>query len=196
MLKLDPKRLEPEWLTVRAAEGDDPAVRVLMRPIGLKAWRAAQAAVGRGIVGAGGVLTDELTEDLGDEMSMALIKAGLIEWEGIGDLDGTPITPTADRLVRDEAGAVIETIPGTVSMFLADPRDFDAIDAQYVIPFMNREREKNGSSLSSDGISTRAMPVPDTASLAASLTASAAAPAAPMSSTNRKPTKRPSRRKS
>jgi len=178
-MRLDPDRLKPQRITVREASGEDPAVVVIMAPIGLRAWRAAQAAVGRGIVEAGGSLTDEITADLGDEMSLALIRAGIIEWEGVGDAGGQPIEPT----------------PDTIALFLADPRDFDAIDRLYVIPFMDREREKNGSSPSSNGTSGVATAVPDIVSSPAVLTAPAAAPSARTRSANRKPRKpRPSRK--
>lgn len=177
-MRLDPNRLKPERIVVREANGHDPAVVVIMAPIGMRAWREAQAVVSRGIAAAGGVLTDDVSVEVGDAMSLALISAGILGWEGVGGADGEPIEPSA------------ETIP----LFLADPRDFDEIDRQYVVPFMNREREKNGSSPSSNGTSGAAMGVPDIASSPAVPTAPVAAPNARTRSTSRKAKKpRPSR---
>lgn len=150
MLKLPSQ--ENEWHEVL------PGIRVLFRPIGRKAWRAAQKAAA-GVMRDGGELQerDELLEDVGDELSYALLYRGIVDWEGVVGDDDQPVAPTPDvpRLVdgKPASGSDGELLVdrGTISAFLSDPIVFRACDRAYVMPFITRQREKNGSSASPDG---------------------------------------------
>ena len=68
--------------------------------------------------------------------------------------------------IGDEKGKVLECTPENVARALTDPGVFDTLDAQYVIPMMTREMEKNGSAASSAGTSKAATAAKGTASSA------------------------------
>lgn len=151
MLNLDVERAaqQPWWFTLVDAQGEDvAAVRVQFAPIGRIALRAARRAAGEVYreadlpEGDDAPLSTELLEAAGDALSDALLMAGIIAWEGVGDADGVsaPVTPDNVRL------------------FLADPLRFEALDAAYVRPFILKELEKNGSSPLPNGISAGATP--------------------------------------
>lgn len=155
MLDLDKERADqqPWWFTLREAQDGLPAVRVLFAPIGRIALRGARRAAGE--VYTDGNLPDdetaplppELIEAAGDALSESLLLSGIIDWEGVGDGKGNPVSVTADNL----------------RLFLADPLRFERLDEAYVRPFVLRELEKNGLSPSPNGMSAGAMPVPVTA---------------------------------
>ncbi|MHA3791453.1 hypothetical protein [Rhizorhabdus histidinilytica] len=131
-----------------------PGVDILFAPITRPAWRAAKRAAAKALdgegkaVGAEGTLADdEAIEIGGDAFSLELIRRGILEWRGVGDLDGNPIDVT----------------PEAVDIFLSDPRRFDACDLRYVMPFALEQREGNGSAGSPSGTSSRVMPAKTTA---------------------------------
>ncbi|WP_010184779.1 hypothetical protein [Sphingomonas sp. PAMC 26605] len=164
MLKLG--EVDPVWKELFPANGDTPAVRVQFKPIGIKALRAAR----RAIAAALGVDPDDI-ENAGDELSRELIRAGLIAWEGIGDLDDN----------------VIEVTPETIEMFIADPRTFEAADRVYVTPWVMQDLEKNGSSASPVGTGVAETPAKDTAGSSAPRAKKAAATSARTPKMSRKP---------
>lgn len=155
MLDLDAERAaqQPWWFTLHAAVGDRPAVRVQFAPIGRIALRAARRAAGACYQGAdlpdddNAPLPLDLIEMAGDALSDSLLRSGIIDWEGVGDAAGEPVPLTDDNL----------------RLLLADPSRFEALDAAYVRPFVERELEKNGLSPSPNGISAGAMPGQDIA---------------------------------
>jgi hypothetical protein len=176
----------PEWKELIPAIGDRPAVRVLFAPVGPKALRQARAAVGAVYRASGGTSPDVI-DDAGDAFSAALIRAGILDWEGIGDENDQPVKPTHDREVRDpETGEVLEIQPGTITAFLAEPRLVEAADREYVLPWTHTDAEKNGFALSLNGISAGATEDSDTATSPAQQEPKVAAKPAPTSSTNRK----------
>jgi hypothetical protein len=151
------------------AIGDRPAVRVTFpaQPT-LLALRAGRRAVGDALR-AGGPDADERAADA---FTVALIRHSILSWEGIGDADGNPVEPTADVEIHDETGALVAVEPGTISAFLAEPRLVEAADEKWVLPWTLLDAEKNGWSLSPNGISAGATPAGDTANSAATPDAS------------------------
>ncbi|MGI4879906.1 MAG: hypothetical protein ACRYG4_20720 [Janthinobacterium lividum] len=119
-----------------------PGVRVRFAPIGIKAVRAGRAAVRAAFAEAA-----EDMEGAGDAMSLELLRRGIVEWEGIGNADGEPVTAS----------------PAMIELFLADPDSYEAADAAYVLPWARRDAEKNVSAPSPSGTSAGAMPGSDTA---------------------------------
>jgi hypothetical protein len=182
-LAAEKKKLEPYWFSVEEATEEEPAVRVLLAPIGRVALRAAKRAAGEHYAEAGDLDDDnlpmELIEKAGDALSRALLMAGIIDWEGVG-WDETPIPVDEDML----------------TIFLADPDRFEKLDAEYVHPYIQAQLEKNVSSPSANGISrveetTAATAIPGStagASPTPKRKQKKAAKAAPTSATSRKPT--------
>lgn len=154
------KKPEPEWKTLIPANGDTPAVRVLFAPVGAKALRLARRAVAE-VLRSGVADANEMA---GDAFTEAMLRAGMLEWDGIGDDDRNPIQPTPDVDIFDGEGNVVGVTPGTVSAFLAEPRLVEAADREYVLPWARRDAEKNGYALSRSGTSAGATPEPGTAS--------------------------------
>lgn len=152
-----------QWLTLYDAVGERPAVRVRMLPIGPSALRAARDS----LVSAGHPI-EAYVRDAGlDAFSRELCRRGMVEWEGIG---------------RDGAPAEIDA--AGMDALLADAGFLARLQGLYVFPFLDREAEKNGSSLSSAGTSPAMTGAKDTAAVAP-------APAKPARtrSTPRKPRK-------
>jgi hypothetical protein len=162
------------WLgRIPSQDADDPrpfllpGVRIRFAEIGVKAVRAGRQAIAS-------ALRIDVTdiEEAGDELSRALIRRGILEWEGIGDVDGAPVAPTQDivqlgddgRPVLGEDGRPILLQEGTISLFLRDPTLYEAADLAYVRPWSDREQEKNGFAGSPNGTSTAATPANATAS--------------------------------
>jgi hypothetical protein len=173
------KKPEPEWKTLIPAQGETPAVRVLFAPVGAKALRLARRAVAD--VLRSGVA--DANEAAGDAFTEALLRAGMLEWDGIGDDDQNPIQPTPDVDIIDGDGKVIGVTPGTVSAFLAEPRLVEAADREYVLPWARRDAEKNGYAPSLSGTSAGATPAPNTAG-------SPARPVKTADAVTKKPTRR------
>ncbi|WP_374649100.1 hypothetical protein [Rhizorhabdus sp.] len=174
-----------------------PGVRVQFRPIEPRDWRAAKRAAREALESDEGASDTELIELAGDAFSRELIRRGIVAWEGVGDADGNVIEPTQDvfrvddqgKPVRDEAGRLILQQRGSISLFLADPRRFEACDLAYVVPLAERSREGNASAGSPNGTSVMATPASATASSAAPPQAGDAAPNVPTASKRRKATK-------
>jgi hypothetical protein len=164
MLKLGP--IDAFWEELFPANGEVPAVRVQFRPIGIKAVRAARRAIGVAL----GVDPEDI-ETAGDEMSRELMRAGILEWEGIGDSEGNPIAVT----------------PSTIEMFITDTRTFEAADRVYIDPWVAKDLEKNVSSVSPAGTGEAATRVKGTAKRSAPRPKRAAAKAARTPRTSRKP---------
>ena len=179
------KKPEPEWKELIPAQGDVPAVRVLFAPVGARSLRLARRAVAE--VFRSGVPDPQ--EAAGDAFTEAMLRAGMLEWDGIGDDDGNPIQPTPDIDILDGGGLVIGVTPGTVSAFLAEPRLVEAADREYVLPWARRDAEKNGYAPSPAGISAGATPENDTAN-------SPARPAKTAAAGTKKRVRRPARTKS
>jgi hypothetical protein len=116
MLKLATDR-EPFWLDVQ------PDVRIRLRPVTVAAILAARAAAAE-TLRAGG---DDVETRAGFAFTRALARSGIVEWEGIGDKDGNPITPSTEAI-----DAALECWPV-----------FDAIDRLYVAPVLLQAEEKN-----------------------------------------------------
>lgn len=164
--------LEPVWLDLATVGG--PPVKVQVRPIEPKAIRAARRAAS---AEAGGAIDPDaidaaFLEDVGEAFSNELIRRGIIAWEGIGESKGGPVEPT----------------PARIEAFLRDPSLQDAVEILYIAPWLARNREKNGSALSSNGTSEGATADRPTVRTAARK----AAKPAPTTKTSRKPT--PARR--
>lgn len=146
-LDVEEVKTQDWWFTVQEAVVADrdedclPAVEVLFAPIGMIALRAARRAAGEVYsevdeAGEDAPLTPDLLERAGDALSRALLIAGIKDWKGVGVADA-PVLVTPER----------------VEIFLRDPGRFEKLDAAYVRPFVMRELEKNGLSLSPNGIS-------------------------------------------
>lgn len=186
------KRPEPEWKTLIPAQDGRPAVRVLFAPVGAKSLRLARRAVAE-VIRSGVADTNEVA---GDAFTEAMLRAGMLEWEGIVDDDGNPLQPTPDIETFDDEGNVTGVEYGTVSAFLSEPRLVEASDREYVLPWARRDAEKNGYAPSLSGTSAGAMPEPNIASsavtpekTAVAATKRRARPSATTKSTRRKPTR-------
>jgi len=160
---------EPAWLTIGTA-------KVLFVPIDRQMMRRARRAALRALERPEDDAVE--MEDLGDELSYALITAGARDWQDVVRVaeDGTtePLPFTSENLAR----------------VLSDPVFFDAFDAAYVMPFATREREKNALAGSPNGTGGKATPAPITADRPAGK--SGGAESAPTASTKSK-TKRSSK---
>jgi hypothetical protein len=131
--------VEPVWLELI------PGVRAQLQPITRFAVRHARAAAAKALADDG-----EDREGAGDALSEELIRQGLIGWEGIGD----------------EAGEVLAFTPANVEHVLKNDSLFSALDAQYVMPWVLAENEKNASALSrlgTSGATIPAKPIAETA---------------------------------
>ncbi|WP_174291005.1 hypothetical protein [Sphingomonas bacterium] len=165
---------EPEWLELFPAVGEEPAVEVRFAPITVPAVRAARRAVRVALD-----LDAEDMENAGDELSRELIRRGLLEWRGVGGLDGQPWDVT----------------PEHVAAFVGDHRTFEAADRVYVIPWLKRDTEGNAWSASPSGTGEAETRAAGTASSAAEQESTdgadpaKTAPAAPTARTSRKPKK-------
>lgn len=176
----EPHRLEPwpRWLgDIPSGDPNDPrpffvpGVRVRFARASRSLKRRAQVAAS-GLLGEAGENEhhDPLNlADAGDAFSEEMIRRGIVEWEGIGDAEGStlPVSPEA------------------IEMFIADPDLFDRADQLYVLPEVLRDAEKNGLSASPAGTGEAETPAADIASSAAAAATDAAS--APTSSRNRKP---------
>lgn len=152
LLDVRNERREPWWFTVHPAidapreEDKRPAVRVMFKPVDRIAVRAARRAAAEVYVAAAlpddAIIPPDLIERAGDAMSLTLLMHGIIEWEGVGDEAGelAPLSLESDYLAA----------------FLADPLRFEKLDLEYVRPWVLADLEKNGLSLSPNGISAGA----------------------------------------
>lgn len=128
------KKQEPEWHELIPAKGKQPAVSVQFAPA-TRAMKRRAAAAMRAVLDQAGADDATATVEALDAFSRALLREGIMAWKGIGGADGKPIPVTPDN----------------VEMFLAEDRLFAPADLVYVVPILNRDREKNGSSASRSG---------------------------------------------
>lgn len=110
---------EPYWLPEAAG------VRLKVKP-----WRPAAMILGRRAAVA--VLKDGKTQADADEaFTIAVAQWAVVEWEGVGDEEGSPVAPFAE---------------GIAALFVEAWGVFDAFDAAYVTPALLASAEKNVSS--------------------------------------------------
>ncbi len=133
MLRLAAQQREPYWLDLL------PGVRIKVRPITVAAIIAARQAAAEAM---------KLREEDGIFVGSAaftrsVARWGILDWEGIGDAGGMPVTPTPDNI-----DALLEFWEA-----------FDAIDRLYVAPALIGTQEKNASSPSPNGTSAGAKPI-------------------------------------
>jgi len=133
MLKLAAREREPYWLDLL------PGVRIKVRPITVAAIIAARQAAAEAMKTPAddGIFVGSAA------FTRSVARWGILEWKGVGDADGNPITPT----------------PETVDALLELWQAFDAIDRLYVAPALIGIDEKNASSLSPNGTSAGAKPI-------------------------------------
>lgn len=164
------KQAEPTWETLFPAEGGKPAVEVLFAPVTRQMRRNAKAAVREMILSGVEIesASPELLDDVGEAVSIAFLRQGIIDWRGIGDADGEPIAVS----------------PEAIEMFLADDDLFAAADRIYVGPIIERDREKNGLSASPNGIGEAETPAKIIAGSPAEPTRKAGAKNAPTGKTS------------
>lgn len=123
------------WLTLM------PGVRARFVPIDRVMVRAARRAVRLFLDDNPDLEEVDRQERVSDIFSQTLIRAGMREWEGIGDIDGNVIQPNT---------------PGALDTFMQRAILVEAADDAYVLPWALQDAEKNVSAPSSDGISARA----------------------------------------
>lgn len=121
MLKLDTNPRDPFWLDLV------PGVRVKVRPISVGAMLLARAAAADALRLQSEAPAFEATVSAGAVFTRTLAKAGIIEWEGVGDAKGDPVEPS----------------PKAIDQLLEIWTAFDAIDRLYVGPALARDDEKN-----------------------------------------------------
>ena len=159
-----PKPPAEDWLTLIEGapdgEGGRPPVRVRMAPIGPSALRAARMVLAQPSHPVAAFAADASFDDFCRE----LVRRAIIAWEGVG-----------------QGGAPAPITEETVTALLSDPGILATLQGLYVVPFLEREAEKNVSSLSSAGTSPAKTGAPDTARAAP-----AGATNAPIPSTRRK----------
>lgn len=200
MLKLG-KPAGPQRIVLRPAignEGDDffePEAFVVMVPITPPMRRRALERTRQLVAETGVESAVELDAmqraDLGDFVSVELIRLGLDAWGGIGDDDGQALDLTPDRETRFRTAMDPERPTGTVDLLLADEDAFKKIEADYVWTDALRRAEKNGLSGSPNGTGKVATPGKDIASKRATRKRKGGAKSAPIANTScrRKPAK-------
>lgn len=179
MLVAQRQQAEPVWTSVMGAS---VLFAPITRPMLRRARRAALEALGtEGAEGGETATVAEQMEELGDALSYALIMAGALDWRDV-------CVMADDEDAGD--GVALDCTNENKAMLLADALTFEAFDAAYVIPYVQRERERaapgKGSSPSQDGISTQATGEPTIAGSPAPLATATDAANARTSSTKRK----------
>lgn len=175
----------------------DPITRTMLIRARRAGREVSQAQAEEALAGGEAMPPLELIEELGDAVSRVLITLGLKDWRDVfvAALDdaGEPILDRAGDPVFD----LLPFSPENVTILLADPVIFEALDAAYVVPFIVRERERaapgNVFAASPSGTGEVAMQASDTVSSPAPPAARAAGPAvkrARTSSKTRKPQKK------
>lgn len=158
---------QPWHTLIEPTEGDTVApngVRIKLafpsKPMRMAAARAARKTLDRLGFDGDALSGRDLSEDelvavfeASDEASRALIRLGALkdanpEWEGLVDADDKPVPLNAE----------------TLEWALNDDAFFEAADRLYVQPASARDREKNGSPASPNGIGEAATPASDIAS--------------------------------
>jgi hypothetical protein len=160
MLKLGAR--QPEWVEIMAG------VRILFAAIDMKAVRAARRAAG--LVLDEDAESVEVRDEAADVLSGELIRRGILDWSGVGDVDGKPVPVT----------------PENIAQLLSDPMAYEACEAAYVGPYILRRAEGNVSSAGPTGTGPAATRAKNTARSA--VVKKAAAKNAPTPNTPRKRT--------
>ncbi len=159
---------EPEWRPLF------PGVEMLFAPASREIVLAGRKA-SRAFI-------DEQPEDAlydamgsGAAFSLGVLQAAVLDFKGIGNPEGDALKFSPDALATA----------------LNDPHIFDAADRVYVVPIMQRDREKNVSATSPGGTSTKVTVDKTTAASAAKplKTEAAGATNAPTVSTSQRPSK-------
>ncbi|WP_298689571.1 hypothetical protein [uncultured Sphingomonas sp.] len=119
-----------------------PGVRVRFDPVSRKAVRDARAACAAVLQEAEGDF-----QEASDALTREMVRHGIAEWEGVGDVEGEIAPVNAE----------------TIALFIADTDLCEAAEAVYVQPWLLRDTEKNGSAASSLGTSGAETAVSDTA---------------------------------
>ncbi|GHE05457.1 hypothetical protein U879_03845 [Defluviimonas sp. 20V17] len=119
----------PDWLTLA------PGVRLFVVPLSTSVMLAARADIG-----AAGLPDDASADALSMAGAKAIARRVVLDWEGVGDADGTPVALTPESI-----DALLDIWP-----------IFEAFQIQYVGPGMLLEQEKNGSAPSPTGTSAGA----------------------------------------
>jgi len=141
-----------------------PGVRVRFLPISRKMVRAARSACRQALQNA----PNDIIE-ASDELTAAMLRLGIAEWAGIGDqneqllgpADLVPVIGDDGNPAKDHDGEPV--MQAAVELFIANTDCFEAAERIYVQPWLDRDREKNGSAASSNGTSTEATPALGTA---------------------------------
>lgn len=176
-------RKEPFWLTLfEAGEigAEEPAVRILVRPVDRPMRRAAARASRPALEGVDFQAEQFADVDLlrmveaGELGAEELLRNGIVDWEGVGDAAGKPVPAT----------------PENIELALADDQFFTRAEERYVKEAAKRDREKNGLAASPNGTGEAAIPANGTASSRAAGTATSAAKAASTRKTPSRPRKR------
>ena len=101
-----------------------PGVRVRLRPL-----TTALMVAARGDPAIADLPEGAATEEAALAMAKALARRAILEWEGIGDADGSPINPGPEAI-----DALLDLWPA-----------FEAFQTQYVAKALLLDAEKNGS---------------------------------------------------
>lgn len=136
---------EPIWVELIPGEGERAAVEVLAAPARRAAKRAAHRSSGallEGVDSDAAKQDFELLAQVGEAFGTSLLRARILDWRGIGDLDGVPVPFSAAAL----------------EAFLDDETLYEAAYAKLVTPELLKEAEKNGLSPSQNGTGAGATP--------------------------------------
>lgn len=123
-----------------------PGVRVKLRPL-----TTALMVAARGDPAIADLSEGSATEEAALAMAKALARRAILDWEGIGDIEGEPL-PVSPAAID----ALLDLWPA-----------FEAFQSSYVAKALLLDAEKNGSSPlptgSSAGAKATARPAPETA---------------------------------
>lgn len=148
MLRLDLSPPVPCWIDLL------PGVRLHVRPMSAALWSAAQHIA---LAQADAEAADPA--EFVARSVVAVAEAAILDWSGVGDADGTPISPSRPA----------------IAALLARRDAWEAFNRLYLDPWYMVDAEKKGSAPSPDGISAGAPPI--------ATAATAPAPTAPAGST-------------
>jgi|SRR5579883_356604 hypothetical protein len=116
MLKLAARERNPYWLDLL------PGVRIKIRPITVAAIIGARQAAPEALK----TQNDQEIFAGSAAFTRSIARWGITEWEGVGDADGTPVSPSP------------ENIDALLELWQA----FDAIDQLYIAPALIGAQEK------------------------------------------------------
>jgi len=128
MLRLD-LNPEPRWIDLLAG------VRLHVAPLSSAIWLAAKAEVE-----ATGATDPAAAAEWSVDILKAVARRVILDWSGIGDLDGAPIPPS----------------PAAISALLDRNDAWEAFNEQVFAPWFLLSAEKNASAPSPDSTSARA----------------------------------------